>query len=130
MARGWWGNGCSTPPPQPVEGVAETETIGGLVFVTNAAYPYPFKVEKPPRFWMDEQTGALQAAVEAYMDGDRLNAAQLATLKVYLKQFVERAPLTGDANVRRLVQRIDQLRTTAEVEDFADDIAGYGAEVF
>jgi hypothetical protein len=116
--------------PRVEGGVAETETIESLVFVTNPDYPYPFKVEKPPRFWMDEQTGVLQDAVETYMDGDRLNASQLAILKIYLKQFVERAPLAGEANVRKLVQQIQQLRTTRDVEDFADEIAGYGAEVF
>lgn len=116
--------------PQIERGVAETETIETLIFTTNPDYPYPFKVEKPPRFWMDEQTGALEDAVAAYMDGDRLDAGQLAILKIYLKQFVERAPLAGEAHVRKLVQQIQGLRTTRDVEDFADEIAGYGAEVF
>src|SRR6476661_8834751 len=62
--------------PRVEGGVAETETVEALVFVTNPDYPYPFKVEKPPRFWMDEQTGALEDAVATYMDGDRLNAGQ------------------------------------------------------
>ena len=108
----------------------EAETIGGLVFVANPDYPYPFKVPKPPRFWMEEQTGVLSDAVETYLEGERLNPAQLAAIKVYLKQFVERAPLAGDAKVPLLLQRIDRLRTTRDIEDFADEVAEYGAEVF
>ena len=108
----------------------EAETIGGLVFVANPDYPYPFKVPKPPRFWMEEQTGVLSDAVETYLEGERLNPAQLAAIKVYLKQFVERAPLAGEAKLPLLVQRIDRLRTTRDIEDFADEVAEYGAEVF
>ena len=59
-----------------------------------------------------------------------MNPVQLAAIKVYLKQFVERAPLDGDAKVPLLVQRIDRLRTTRDIEDFADEVAEYGAEVF
>ncbi len=88
------------------------------------------KVAKPPRFWMEEQTGVLSDAVETYLEGERLNPAQLAAIKVYLKQFVERAPLAGEAKVPLLVQRIDRLRTTRDIEDFADEVAEYGAEVF
>ena len=98
--------------------------------MANPDYPYPFKVAKPPRFWMEEQTGVLEDAVEAYMEGDRLTADQLRALKIYLKQFIERAPLAGDAKVHLLVQRLDRLRTTREIEDFADELAEFGAEAF
>ena len=68
--------------------------------------------------------------VETYLEGGGLSPGQLAAIKVYLKQFVERAPLTGDAKVHLLVQQIDRLRTTRDIEDFADEVAEYGAEVF
>ena len=115
------------PPPGIVP---EPETIGGLVFVANPDYPYPFKVAKPPRFWMEEKTGVLEEAVEAYIDGERLTAAQLTTIRTYLKQFIERAPLTGDAKVHLLLQKIERIRTSKDVEDFADEAAEYGAEFF
>jgi hypothetical protein len=108
----------------------EAETIDGLVFVANPDYPYPFKVAKPPRFWMEEQTGVLGDAVQAYMEGERLRTNQLRAIKSYLKQFVERAPLAGDAKVHLLQQRIDRIKTTRDVEEFADELAEYGAEAF
>ena len=109
---------------------AAAETIEGLVFVSNPDYPYPFNVQNPPRFWMEEQTGVLEQAVEAYMAGERLTEKHLAALKIYLKQYIQRAPLAGDASVPRLVQKIDRIKTTHDVENFADEAAEYGAEVF
>ena len=119
------------PLPEPAAGgVAETEEIGGLVFVSNPEYPYPFKVAQPPRCWMEEQTGVLADAVETYIAGERLSTAQLGAIKVYLRQFIRRAPLTGEAKVHVLLQKLDRLRTARELEDFADELAEYGAEVF
>ena len=112
-------------PPPAAGGVAETEEIDGLVFVSNPEYPYPFKVAQPPRFWMEEQTGVLEDAVETYIAGDRLSTAQLNAIKVYLRQFIRRAPLTGDAKVHLLLQKLDRLRTTREIEDFAEELAEY-----
>ncbi len=119
------------PLPEPAAGgVAETEEIDGLVFTSNPEYPYPFKVAQPPRFWMEEQTGVLADAVETYIAGERLSTAQLGAIKVYLRQFIRRAPLTGEAKVHLLLQKLDRLRMTRELEDFADELAEYGAEVF
>ncbi len=118
-------------PVRAANPVAEPpEMIGKLVFVANADYPYPFKVAKPPRFWMEEQTGLLSAAVEAYLDGQRLKPDQLAVIKVYLKQYVERAVLAGAAKVPLLVSKIDKLKSNGDLERFADEVAELGAEVF
>lgn len=121
-----------TPRKAPAAGEhpVEPETIDDLVFVPNPEYPYPFKVAKPPHFWMEEQTGALEDAVEAYIAGERLTPQQFRVLKIYLKQFVERAPLAGDAKVHLLVQRIERLKTNRDLEDFADELAEFGGEVF
>ena len=118
-----------TPAEMPAP-VPDREEIEGLVFVANPDYPYPFKVARPPRFWMEEQTGKLEDAVETYIAGERLSTEQMRLLKIYLKQFIERAPLTGEAHVQRLLQRLDRLKTAREFEDFADELAEYGAEVF
>jgi hypothetical protein len=116
-------------PQQPVA-PANAEQIGPLVFVPNANYPYPFKVEKPPRFWMEETTGRLQDAVETYMSGEKLSAEQLDLIKLYLCQYIERAVLTEDANRKQLLSKIDKLKTTTDVEQLADELSEYGAEVF
>ncbi len=109
---------------------ADAEQIGTLVFVPNADYPYPFKVTPPPRFWMEEQTGALAEAVDAYMNGENLSTVQLNLIKLYLTQYIERAVLAGDANRPDLLGQITKLRTSRDIEEFADNVSEVGAEVF
>jgi hypothetical protein len=108
----------------------EPEQFGELTFVPNSNYPYPIPMERPPHHWMTEQSGRLEAAVETYFNGDPLSAAQLDLIKLYLRQYLERALLTGDANRRRLLQRVEELRSTRDVRRFADDIAEFGVEPF
>lgn len=117
-------------PRDPNAPLPEAEPIGSLVFVPNPDYPYPFKVATPPRFWMEETTGALADAVEVYMNGERLNADQLEAIKVYLRQFIDRAVLTGNANKKVLQTKINKLKTVGDIERFADEVSEYGAEVF
>ncbi len=110
--------------------VPEDETIGSLHFVANPEFPYPLNIPKPPRFWMEEQTGVLNDAVESYMRGDALKPPQMAAIKTYLTQFLERAPLTGDANVGVLLRKLERVRSSRDLENFADEAAEFGAEVF
>ncbi|HMO59859.1 MAG TPA: hypothetical protein PKC19_21105 [Roseiflexaceae bacterium] len=107
-----------------------TEQIGDLIFEPNPQYPYPFPVAQPPHFWMTEQTGKLADAVEAYFNGERLASHQIAVIKLYLTQYVERAMLTPDARRDLLLQQIARLRTTREIERFADHVADFGVEPF
>jgi hypothetical protein len=108
----------------------EPEQIGDLYFVPNANYPYPFDVERPPHFWMTEQGGRLEPAVEAYFNGEKLSTEHLGLIKQYLRQYLERALLTGDANRGALLRKLEGLRSTREIERFADEIAEYGVEPF
>lgn len=106
------------------------EHIGPLTFVPNADYPYPFEVAVPPRFWMEETTGALGAAIEVYMRSEPLSAAQLELLRLYLTQYLERAVMANDADRSRLLARIPKLRGVRDVEQFADDLSEVGVEPF
>jgi hypothetical protein len=117
-------------PPDTAAPPADAEQIGTLVFVPNPEYPYPFKVATPPRFWMEETTGALSEAIDSYMNGEKLTSEQLNLIKLYLRQYIERAVLSSDANKKLLLSKIDKLKTTADVERYADEISEYGAEVF
>jgi hypothetical protein len=108
----------------------EPEQIGPLTFVENPDYPYPFAVATPPRFWMEETTGQLAAAVEVYMRSEPLTAEQLELIKLYLRQYVERAVIAHDADRRRLLDRIEKLRRVGDVERLADDLSEAGVEPF
>lgn len=108
----------------------EPEQIGPLVFVENPDYPYPFPVDPPPRFWMEETTGALGAAIEVYMRGERLAAEQLELIRLYLRQYLERAVIADDADRARLLERVGRLRTVGDIERLADSLSEAGVEPF
>lgn len=108
----------------------EQEQIGPLVFGENAEYPYPFEVERPPRFWMEETTGTLAEAVEVYMRSEPLSEAQLDVIKIYLRQYVERAVMAEDSDRRKLLERIEKLRRVGDIERLADALSEAGLEPF
>jgi hypothetical protein len=108
----------------------EPEQIGELIYLPNPDYPYPFPVERPPHYWMTEQTGRLAEAVETYVSGEPLDPAALDLIRQYLRQYLERAIMTGDANRNMLLGKLATLRTVREIERFADDLAEIGVEPF
>jgi hypothetical protein len=108
----------------------EPEQIGPLVFVENPDYPYPFPVEHAPRFWMEETTGALGAAIEVYMRGQRLDTAHVELLKLYLRQYLERAVMADDADRTRFLGRVERVRTVGDIERLADSLSEAGVEPF
>jgi hypothetical protein len=108
----------------------ESEQIGDLLYVPNPDYPYPFEVERPPHFWMTEQSGRLEAAVETYLNGDPLTPAALDLIKQYLHQYIERALMSGEANRGALLRRVPALRNSRDIERFADELSEYGVEPF
>jgi hypothetical protein len=108
----------------------DAEQIGPLRFVANPDYPYPFAVEKPPRFWMEETSGALADAVETYMRSEPLSTDQIELVRIYLRQYLERAVLSGDAHRNRLIDQIATLRNVRAIERFADELSEVGVEPF
>jgi len=108
----------------------EPEQIGDLLYIPNPDYPYPFDVERPPHFWMTEQSGRLEAAVDAYLNGDRLPPAAIGLIKQYLRQYIERALMTGAANRGALLRKIETLRDNRAIERFVEELAEYGVEPF
>jgi hypothetical protein len=108
----------------------EPEQIGELIYKPNPEYPYPFPVDRPPHYWMTEQTGRLAEVVEAYVSGEPLDTGALDLIRQYLRQYLERAVMTGDANRNLLLGKLAALRTSRDIERFADDLAELGVEPF
>jgi hypothetical protein len=79
---------------------------------------------------MTEQSGRLEAAVEAYLNGDPLSPGALDLIKQYLRQYLERALMTGNANRGALLRRVEALRDTRDLERYADELSEYGVEPF
>jgi hypothetical protein len=108
----------------------EPEQIGPLTFVENPDYPYPFDVATPPRFWMEETTGQLGAAIEVYMRSEPLSEEQLELIKIYLRQYIERAVIAEDASRPKFLERIAKLRRVGDIERLADSLSEAGVEPF
>lgn len=106
------------------------EKIGDLEFVRDDAYPYPFKVEIAPHFWMTEQTGRLADAVESYFQGVDPTPVQRTALQTYLTQYITRALLLPGQPRHLYLQKVAQLRSQRDFERFADDLADVGIEPF
>ena len=108
----------------------EPEQIGDLFYAFNPDYPYPFPVAQPPHYWMSEQSGKLAEAVEQYFSGEALTPTALDLMRQYLRQYIERAVMTGEANRAVLLSRVAALRTTRDIERFADELSELGVEPF
>jgi len=108
----------------------KSEQIGELIYQPNPDYPYPFPVERPPHYWMTEQTGRLAEAVEQYLNGERLGPQELGLIRQYLRQYIERALMTGDADRKALLRQVETLSGQREIERLADELAEVGIEPF
>lgn len=66
-----------------------------------------------PCFWMNETSGQLRPVVEAYVRGEPLDYRQVATMRVYLRQWMQ-GPWKGPM--------IDVLRTQLEQMTTREDL--------
>jgi hypothetical protein len=64
------------------------------------------------------------------MRGEHLDTAQIDLLKLYLRQYLERAMMADPADRPRFLGRIARLRTVADVERLADSLSEAGVEPF
>lgn len=108
----------------------EPEHIGDLIYVPNPDYPYTLTEGAPPHHWMTEQSGRLAEIVEAQLNGEKLTKESIDVVKQYLRQYVERAKMTGDAKRNLLLGQVEKLRTSKDVENFAEELAEFGVEPF
>lgn len=61
-----------------------------------------------PCFWMNETSGVLRPAVEAYVIGGPMSVEQIAAMRAYLRQFIEAGCWVGP-KVGELRDMIDGL---------------------
>ncbi len=73
-----------------------------------------------PAYWMDDRTGGLRLAVEAFLRDDDLTAAQLRAIRNYLRQWInaevwEQGQVAGP-DIRALRDSVDTLATKADID--------------
>lgn len=84
-------------------------------------------VYEPPGYWMYETSGVLRPAVETYLYGEPMTAAQIAAMRAYLRQWIF-APVWQGAEVGELRERIDGLTTREAIAAWLDDADACGID--
>ena len=73
-----------------------------------------------PGYWMNETSGRLRPAIEAYVKGDALNEAEIAAIRAYLRQWIE-APVWQGPAINDLRAGIDGLVSRQAIHDWLAD---------
>jgi hypothetical protein len=78
-----------------------------------------------PGYWRNEQSGQLEPAVWAYLEGDPLSDAQITLIRDYLRQWVAvmRGPEIAD-----LRARLDGLTSRAALDRWIGDALPLGID--
>lgn len=69
-----------------------------------------------PGYWMNETSGVLRPAIEAYLHGVQMTGEQIAAVRAYLRQWI-----AGDfigADIERLRTDVDNLTTRAAISEW------------
>ena len=84
--------------------------------------------ESAPGFWMNEASGVLRPAVEAYLRWEPLSDAQIATLRGYFRQWVAVYEWLEDDELFALRQRVDDLTSREAIDRWLDDALDLGID--
>jgi hypothetical protein len=72
-----------------------------------------------PGYWMNETTGVLRPAVEAYLRGEPMEPAAIVAMRAYLRQWMA-APTWHGAGVDLLRQAIDRLTSREAIDEWLE----------
>ncbi len=70
-------------------------------------------------FWMNETSGVLRPAVEAYLNGEELTPEQIVILRAYLRQWMA-GPWYPSPALDALRAGIDRLVDRRSIDDWLD----------
>jgi len=71
---------------------------------------------RAPKYWQHETTGVLYPVVMAYLTGKDMNAEQVATMRAYLRQWIQSPVWYGGEELRKLRASIDVIQTRDDIE--------------
>lgn len=80
-----------------------------------------------PGYWPNETSGVLVPVVRAYLEGVELDVAGVATMRAYLRQWIE-APAFVGADVDELRAAVDELVTTDDVRAWLERAVDAGVD--
>lgn len=89
-----------------------------------------------PGYWMNETSGVLRPAVEAYLVGAALTGEQIAALRGYLRQWIgapawDRNPYAGEPERQWLAHMragVDQLTSRQAIDEWIEEASANGLD--
>lgn len=81
-----------------------------------------------PGYWMNETSGVLAPVVHRYLDGSELNGSDVATMRAYLRQWIERGAWGGGDAIARLRVRVLLLDSTKAIRQWLHDAEEIGID--
>jgi hypothetical protein len=78
-----------------------------------------------PGYWMNETSGVLRPAVEAYLLGEPMSEGEIAAMRAYLRQWI--AGFIGPGSIA-LERRVDDLTSREAIEDWLDAATEIGID--
>lgn len=72
-----------------------------------------------PGYWLRETTGILRPVIERYLAGDSLSERDCATMRAYLRQWIN-APVWRGPEIEHLRDAIDGLTSRAAISAWLD----------
>jgi len=84
-------------------------------------------LEGVPGYWMNETSGVLRPAVEAYLNHDEMTPAEIAAMRAYLRQWIVKGAWHGP-EIDKLRARIDGLTDRQAIEAWLDDAIDEGID--
>jgi len=80
-----------------------------------------------PGYWMNETSGVLRPAVEAYLRDEPMSAEHIAAMRAYLRQWIA-APAWVGADVNILRSTVDGLTTRQALDDWIEAATSAGMD--
>jgi hypothetical protein len=74
---------------------------------------------RAPGYWMNETSGVLRPAIEAYLAGGPLTEAQIAALRAYLRQWIA-GPWGKSPGLDKLRESVDGLTSRRAIVRWLD----------
>jgi len=69
-----------------------------------------------PGYWMYETSGALRPAVKAYLSHAEMTPAEIAAMRAYLRQWIEKGAWGRDGVVEELKRDVDGLTSRLAID--------------
>jgi hypothetical protein len=80
-----------------------------------------------PGYWMNETSGVLEPVVRRYLEGAELELGELATMRAYLRQWIE-APGFRGPDVERLRTTLTTITSTTDLRRWMSEALDAGID--